>query len=148
MPTKLKGFFYIKNMEIKRIYHSWEKWEDYKSGFYNNVSGKEKTIMIKKVVEMFSSRELTEKYMDKVIHSWFYSCEQNLTNNGMNKIAYIGQAACCLFYGIPASVTMEAWSSVDEADQQVANGIADKKLNEWENIYSKALIQMSSDNKC
>mgnify|MGYP000574741210 CR=1 FL=1 len=135
-------------MEIKRIYHSWEKWEDYKAGFYDNISGKDKSIMIDKVVEMFSSKDLTEKYMDKVIHNWFYSCEQNLTNNGMNKIAYIGQAACCLYFGIPATVTMEAWSEVDEEHQMEANEIATKKLNEWERIYSKALIQMSSDNKC
>ena len=135
-------------MEIKRIYHSWEKWEDYKAGFYDNISGSNKKEMIDKVVEMFSSKDLTEKYMDKVIHNWFYSCEQNLTNNGMNKIAYIGQAACCLYFGVPATVTMEAWSKVDEAHQMEANEIAIKKLNEWERIYSKALIQMSGDNKC
>ena len=135
-------------MNIERIYHSWEKWEDYKAGFYDNISGSNKKEMIDKVVEMFSSKDLTEKYMDKVIHNWFYSCEQNLTNNGMNKIAYIGQAACCLYFGIPATVTMEAWSKVDEAHQMEANEIAIKKLNEWERIYSKALIQMSSDNKC
>lgn len=135
-------------MEIERIYHSWEKWEDYKAGFYDNLSGKEKQSMIDKAVEMFSSPELTEKYMNEVITKWYYSCEQNLTNNGMNKIAYIGQAACCLFFGIPATITMEAWSSVPEEHQVVANRIAEEKLNEWGSIYSKSLIQISQDNKC
>ena len=135
-------------MEIERIYHSWEKWEDYKAGFYDNLSGKEKQSMIDKAVEMFSSPELTEKYMNEVITKWYYSCEQNLTNNGMNKIAYIGQAACCLFAGIPSTITMEAWSSVPEEHQIEANRIAEEKLNEWGNIYSKSLIQISQDNKC
>ena len=34
-------------MEIKRIYHSWEKWEDYKAGFYDNISGSNKKEMFK-----------------------------------------------------------------------------------------------------
>jgi len=135
-------------MEIKRIYHSWEKWEDYKHGFYNNVSGKDKLIMIEKVVEMFSDPELTKKCMGKVIKSWFFSCEQNLTNNGMNKIAYIGQAACCIYAGVPSTVTMEAWSKVPEEFKLIADSIASDILKEWEEFHTKVLIQVSCDNKC
>jgi hypothetical protein len=135
-------------MEIERVHHHWEKWEDYKAGFYNNLSGKEKRGMIDKVVEMFSSKELTEKYMEKAINEWYYSCEQNLTNNGMNKIAYIGQAACCIYAGIPATITMEAWSSVPLEFQEIANGIAESKLIKWGEYHKTVLLQVSNDNKC
>lgn len=135
-------------MEIKRIYHSWEKWEDYKSGFYNNVSGKDKANMIEKVIELFTDPVLTRKYMSKVIKDWFFSCEQNLTNNGMNKIAYIGQAACCLYAGIPSTVTMEAWSKVPNDYKVIADSIANDVLKEWEEFHTQVLIQVSCDNKC
>ena len=94
------------------------------------------------------SGDLTEKYMSNVINKWLFSCEQNLTNNGMNKIAYIGQAACCLYAGIPSLITMEAWSSVSKGNQEIANSIAKDKLKEWELIHVRVLKQKSSDNKC
>ncbi len=136
------------NTEIKRIYHSWEKWEDYKCGFYDNVSGKNKPFMIDKVVELFINPELTEKYMNKAIKEWFFSCEHNLTNNGLNKIAYIGQAACCLYDGIPSTITMEAWSKVPKEFQIIADSIATEVLKDWENFHIQVLMQISCDNKC
>jgi len=136
------------NTEIKRIYHSWEKWEDYKCGFYDNVSGKNKPAMIGKVVELFSNPDLTRKYMDKAIKEWFFSCEHNLTNNGSNKIAYIGQAACCLYDGIPSTITMEAWSKVPKEFQIIADSIATEVLKDWENFHIQVLMQISCDNKC
>lgn len=135
-------------MNIERVFHHWERWEDYKAGFYNNVSGKDKQRLMDKAVEMFSDRALTEKYMNAAIKDWFFSCEQNLTNNGMNKIAYIGQSACCLYAGVPATVTMEAWSSVSKENQEIANLIAQEKLKEWELYHIQVLEQKSSDNKC
>jgi hypothetical protein len=135
-------------MEIERLHHSWEKWEDYKAGFYNNVSGKDKQGLIDSAVEMFSSAELTKINMSKVIKRWFFSCEQNLTNNGMNKIAYIGQAACCIYAGVPSTVTMEAWSSVSKENQTIANTIAEEVLKEWEVFHTTILKQRSVDNKC
>ncbi len=119
-------------MEMKRIYHSWEKWEDYKAGFYNNASGKDKSKMIEKVIELFTSPELTKEFMNKAIKEWYYSCEHNLTNNGMNKIAYIGQAACCLYAGIPNLVTMYAWKYLNEEIRFRSDKIAKITILKWE----------------
>jgi len=135
-------------MEITRIYHHWERWEDHKNGFYNNVSGAEKKALIDKVVELFTNPELTRKYMGKAIDNWFYSCQHNLTNNGMNKVAYLGQAACCIYASVPSTVTMEAWSKVPSEHQEIADGIAGEKLKEWEFSHIQVLKQMSADNKC
>lgn len=117
---------------MERIYHSYDKWEDFKNGFYDNISGKNKDELIKKVIELFSSYSLTKKYMTKVIEDWIYSCEHNLTNNSLNKIAYIGQAACCLYAGCPNTITMEAWSLVDEKKRNQADSIAKEVIKKWE----------------
>jgi hypothetical protein len=107
-------------------------WEDWTYGFYDNLSGSNKQHKIEKVIEMFNSKELTTKYMTKVIEEWRYSCEQNFSNESLNKIAYLGQAACCLYSEIPATITMEAWSLLDKSVQERSNSIALKIIKKWE----------------
>ena len=118
-------------MELKRIYHPYWLWEDYKAGFYNSCSGAEKKEKIESVLQMFNSEKLTAEFMNRVITEWKYSCEHNLTNESMNKIAYIGQGACCLFNSIPSTITMEAWSLLDKPVQERANNIAKEVINKW-----------------
>ncbi len=116
----------------KRIYHHYEMWEDYKFGFYNNCSGFEKETKTKSVINLFNCKTTTEKYMRRVINEWKYSCEHNLTNPSMNKIAYLGQSACCLYDNIPNTVTMIAWSLLTDEVRERSNKIAIKLLKEWE----------------
>jgi hypothetical protein len=116
---------------MDRTYHSYKKWEDYRAGFYNNCSGSVKKEMIEQVIIMFSDAKLTKKYMEQVITDWVYSCEHNLSNDSLNKIAYIGQAACCIFAGVPSTVTMEAWNLLTPEIQERADRIANHILNTW-----------------
>jgi hypothetical protein len=116
---------------MKRIYHRYENWEDWPAGFYNS-SGRNKAELIEKVVELFSSKTLTREFMDKAIEAWPNSMEHNLTNPAMNRIAYLGQAACCIYAGVPSIVTMEAWSKVPEKHRKEADEIAKELINNWE----------------
>ncbi len=118
---------------MNRIYHPYWYWEDYKAGFYENCSGEIKSQHITKVLEMFNSEKLTEENMNRVTAEWKYSCEHNLTNDSLNKIAYIGQAACCIYAKIPSTITMEAWSLLKPEIQDRANKQAEKVLNIWIN---------------
>ena len=116
---------------MERIYHRYEKWEDYKDGFYDNCTGSTKKEKENLVLEMFNSEELTLKFMNKVIEKWVNSCEHNLTNESLNKIAYMGQGACCLFAGIPSTVTMGMWSKLSKKTQDRADKNAKTVLNKW-----------------
>lgn len=129
---------------MKRIYHPYWLWEDHKNGFYNNCSGEEKKVFISKILEMFNSEKLTEQFMLRVINEWKYSCEHNLTNESMNKIAYIGQSSCCLFCGAPNTVTMEVWSLLSNEVKQRSNEIAEKVLTIWEdqNKYIQTCLKL------
>lgn len=118
---------------MERIYHPYWLWEDHANGFYDNCSGDKKQEYIAKILEMFASQELTRKYMFKVVDEWIYSCEHNLTNSSMNKIAYVGQGACCLYCGAPSSITMEAWSKVPKEHQERANNDALEAIQRWMN---------------
>jgi len=116
---------------MNRIYHRYELWEDYKAGFYDNVGGKNKAVLIDKVVELFTDKALTKKYMEKVITDWPYSCEHNLTNDALNKIAYLGQAACCIYAGVTSSITMEAWHKVPKENRDIADAIAKEIVDNY-----------------
>ena len=116
---------------MKRIYHPYTLWEDIRRGFYDNCSGADKKEKIEKVIEMFSSPELTREFIMLDINKGSYSCEHELTNESMNKIAYLGQAACCLYSDIPSTVTMESWSKLTTEVQEEANKIANEVLEIW-----------------
>lgn len=120
---------------MDRIYHRFEHWECYKAGFFKNSSSEEKDIQAKKVIELFSDPKKTELYMRKVIELWPNSCEHNLTNMSMNRVAWIGQSACCLFAQIPYRITMENWRFVPEEFQKIACDIAEKVIKEFEVNY-------------
>lgn len=130
---------------MKRIYHPYWLWEDYKAGFYENISGEQKKEMISKVLELFNSESLTKEFMNKVITDWKYSCEHNLTNESLNKIAYIGQGACCIYAGVPNTITMEAWSLLDKEIQNRANNIAEKTIETWTNENKRIQLCLKLD---
>jgi hypothetical protein len=115
----------------KQIFHHFSKWEDYKFGFYNTTCENTEE-HIKKSVNLLSNQDEFYKYAKRMINEWFFSCEQNLTDPSLNKIAYIGQSSCCLANNTPAFVTRLAWSYIDEFDQLSANKTAKKILKEWQ----------------
>lgn len=117
---------------MERIYHRYESWECFKNGFFKNVSGAEKTNFSKKVIELFENPKQTEVFMNKVISDWPFSCEHNLTNNSLNRVAWLGQAACCIYAGIPYRITMENWRFVDSKKQIKACEIAENIIAKYE----------------
>lgn len=123
----------INQLSLTRIYHPYTRWEDHKYGFYNNCSGKIKNEKISMAIKMFNSEILTKEYMNRVINEWKYSCEHNLTNESLNQIAYIGQAACCLYACVPSTVTMEAWNMLSKDIQDRSNKIAKQVIGKWNN---------------
>ena len=130
---------------MKRIYHPYWLWEDYKAGFYNNCSGSIKKDFLSKVVLFFNDENLTREFMYKVVDEWENSCEHNFTNESMNKIAYLGQSAVCLWNGIPNTVTMEAWSLLSKDVQIRSNNIATEVIEYWKNKYKNKQLCLKLD---
>jgi len=117
---------------MERIYHRYENWECFKAGFFRNVSGDEKKQLELKVIELFSSTEKTNYFMRRIIAEWPNSCEHNLTNISLNRIAWLGQSACCFYAKIPYSITMNNWRFVPDEFKNTACDIAEKIIQEYE----------------
>jgi len=82
-----------------------------------------------------------------VIKDWHYSCEHYLTNEKMNRIAWMGQAALAYAHGIPAHYR-GGYNALTEDQQSRADDIALCYINIWmeRNKYS-ALTKETIKNK-
>lgn len=99
---------------------------------YDTPNPKNKEKLIHEVIYFFNSYELMKCYMERVVEEFKYSCEHNLTNPNMNKIAFIGQCSLALWKRIPREITMIGWNYLDPKIQERANKFADKQIKRWE----------------
>lgn len=114
-----------------RIFHTYEKWECYKAGFYENkVQGKTKDECEKIYMDMLKNIDAFSVALNRVITEWTHSCEHYLTNEKMNRIAWLGQASVCIAYGIP-SIFRGGFNLLSEEEQKRANETALLYLNKW-----------------
>jgi hypothetical protein len=70
----------------------------------------------------------------RVVNEWPYSCEQAFTNPGMNHLAWVGHAACCLAIQCPEYVTRRAWGKLTNQQQIDANEKAALAVQMWINL--------------
>jgi hypothetical protein len=116
---------------MKRKYHNYLLWEEYQNGMWEKVSKNKEEEYVNKALEFMQNTELWGEYMLKVTEKWIYSCEQNLSHNSNNRVAWIGQAACCLGKRIPESITRKAWWHLTEIEKANANKKAKQAINIW-----------------
>lgn len=126
-----------------RIFHTYDKWECHKAGFYGSKKeGWTHEQCEDEFKRILSDQNLFSEILDKLIVEWNNSCEHYLTNKSMNRIAWLGQAAVCYHSGVPASYS-SAWFDLDEQTREEANKTALKYLNKWMrmNNYDEADMQ-------
>ncbi len=117
---------------MKRIYHTWEKWECYPAGFYEStapagMSGVEANEAYRNLLKDIPT---FERALRQVLAKWEKSCEHYLSNEKMNRIAWLGQAALCVHCGIPRSFR-GGFNLLTKPEQEAANNAALKWLNIW-----------------
>jgi len=132
----------------ERIFHTFDKWECHKSGFYKSTKeGWTHEECENEFIRVLSDQNLFASILEKVISEWKYSCEHYLTNKSMNRIAWLGQAAVCYNSGVPSRYS-NAWFKIDEETRKEADKTALVYLNKWlkanglkiENMQEAAII--------
>lgn len=125
------GFRTVNTNDPDRIFHTHDKWECYKAGFYaTSVEGKNEDQCKEEYAAFLSNLKEFEKALKYIIKNWKYSCEHYLTNRGMNRIAYLGQAAAAHAIHIPSKYASGFYLMTKE-QQTAANELALKYLNKW-----------------
>ncbi len=139
-----------KEPKADRILHTYDKWECHKAGFYSTKPPGDMTNEECEniYVELLTDIPLFENTLNKVISEWVNSCEHYLSNDTMNRIAWLGQASLCYRYGIPSRFRA-GFSMLAKNQQYEANLTALKYLNIWleKNGFEKETEENTIKNK-
>lgn len=120
---------------IIRIYHPYQKWEDFNFGMFEKTCFMDDHQMINDCKNLLACTEWLWEAMQFVAHNWKYSTEQNLSNLRRNRQAWLGQAACCFVHGAPEYTTKAAYNLLTERQQISANKVADEVISLWEERF-------------
>jgi hypothetical protein len=142
LPIEIEQYRAGNTNDPDRIFHTFDKWECHKCGFYES---KHPTLdndqCRKSFVEIITDSNRFRNALNGVITEWKYSCEHYLTNKSMNRIAWLGQAAVCIDSGIPSKYS-GAWFEIPEEKRQIANEIALEYLNKWLLLNNREEVEM------
>ena len=126
----------------ERIFHTYEKWECHKAGFYaSRKDGMTQVACEHEYLRILSNDVLFSNALQRVITEWKYSCEHYLTNKAMNRIAWLGQAAVCISTGVPSKYS-SGWNLLNDDQQNKANEMALYYLNKWMKQNSRVELTM------
>lgn len=114
-----------------RIFHTYDKWECEKAGFYKQqvegMTAEECKIAYR---DFLSNSDRFRRAANAVINEWVHSCEHYLTNHAMNRIAWMGQAAMCYETGVPSKFC-SGYNLLTEEQKEEANLVALDVINDW-----------------
>lgn len=122
-----------------RIFHEWQDWECFPCGFY---SDRPPAGMTPGDCEVAYRNFLADiprfsAALDRVMSEWKNSCEHYLTNEKMNRIAWLGQAAMCIDTGVPSRFC-GGYNLLSGDGQEAADRTALKYLNKWLSEHGRA----------
>lgn len=115
-----------------RVYHTWDKWECYRAGFYderprNGLSVEEGEEAYRAFLADLSQFKAA---LEAVTTQWRHSCEHYLTNERMNRIAWLGQASVAQALGLP-STCRGGYHRLTQEQKDAADALALEYLNKW-----------------
>lgn len=129
---------------MKRIYHTWDEWECYPAGFYDNRPA-DKGLSDDDCREIYrrllSDIPRFEAALQRVLAEWPTSCEHYLSNERMNRIAWLGQASLCIEEGIPSRFRGGYMLLTDE-QKLAADTAALGALNQWLTARGEAALTL------
>jgi len=120
-----------------QYYAHYKYWEDFINGFYHK---KSEVADGAYVINVLKDNVIFLKGGKAMVDDWTYTCTINLSDNSINKRAWIGQMTCYYLYGVSDDITRKFWWKLTSGQQARANKTADKIYNYWKNkYYSKQL---------
>lgn len=142
LPIEIEQYRAGNTNDRERIFHTWDKWECYKAGFYESSHPtKSHAECESEFVSILSDQSIFSSALERVIVEWKHSCEHYLTNKSMNRIAWLGQAAVCIHSGIPSRYS-SSWFDMTESDRSAANDTALIYLNKWLTSRGRAEVEL------
>lgn len=117
---------------LSRVWHPWWAWECYRAGFFNNAppTGMTRDEARLAYRDFLADLSRFERGIIRVFFEWPRSTEHWLTNESMNRVAWIGQSAMCITTGV-SSAFRSGFCLLSDAQQVAANAMAQRHLDRW-----------------
>lgn len=115
----------------ERMYFPYEQLEEFKAGMWRIVRGEDRKRFAVKAAELMRNHEAFKAAMMEAIETWPISCQQNLTAENTNRIAWLGHAGCCIAVGSCEENTRIGWHMLTPREQALANDAAASALEAW-----------------
>jgi hypothetical protein len=114
---------------VRRIYHHWETWECVPAGMYEEAApgGMAAEDAILAYAAFLSDHVRFSAALERVVAEWPISCEHFLSNDSINRIAWLGQASMCIETGVPSKYKA-GFARMTGLQRHAANGIAGHHL--------------------
>lgn len=93
---------------------------------------------LQNAIEFTADWNLYGDYMDLVVLEWPVSCENALTDYGLNRKAWVGHAACAFYMQCPEDITRKAWGYLTDEQRKMANRRAAIAIRDWEESYCQS----------
>ncbi len=115
-----------------RVFHTWDKWECYRAGFFAErcPNGMTQDQGEEAYREFLADLPRFRAALEAVTGGWKHSCEHNLTNDRMNRIAWLGQASVAQALGIPSGCR-GGYHRLSKEQREAADALALEYLNKW-----------------
>jgi ParB-like chromosome segregation protein Spo0J len=127
-----------------RILHTWDKWECFKAGFYAErcPGGMAQEDGEERYREFLSDAQRFSDALQAVTAEWKHSCEHYLTNDRMNRVAWLGQASVAQAMGVP-SLCRGGYHRLTAEQKYAADQLALKYLNRWLEANGRPQVMLS-----
>ena len=125
---------------MKRIWHPYTLWEDWRAGMWRKVSPEEEPAFVESAIQFTGDAALYGSFMLRVTREWPFSCEHNLTETAMNRRAWVGHAAACMAIHCPEYLTRRAWWMLTQEQRDAANAQATEAIRSWVNRTNPQML--------
>jgi hypothetical protein len=123
----------MRTATIKQVYVPYWKWEDYINGMWRKVPKEQELAMLIKAIEFTGNHIKYGSAMLEVSKKWPKTMLNSLTNQSINRRAFIGHCAVQYKIGIPEYITRMAWKELTDKQRFLADDIAEKTIKHYLN---------------
>lgn len=124
-----------------RVFHTWDKWECFQHGFYAETPPGTIEEGEESYRAFLADPAQFETALKVVTSEWTHSCEHYLTNDRMNRIAWLGQASVAQALRIP-SCCRGGYTKLTKDQQRAADDLALRYLNLWLAAHGRAEVSL------
>lgn len=130
-------------MKIKQVYIPYWEWEDWKNGMWSKSDNESE--LLKLAIEFTGDYLKYGQAMKEVIIAWPKTMLNSLTNNSINKRAFLGHCAVSFKLSIPEYITRMAWKELSDKQRHNADKIAQETINNWIKDYENGNRRVYKD---